>query len=367
MTFLLTTRFPRAALVAVALLAAACGDGVTTTADRSFLDGTETDPEIALVVNTLDRSLRMFQLGEPTRTEEVALGASSQVTPTGVAVRGRKAVVPLGNAASVALIDLEGARVERFFLFPSGNATGAVWVDDETVFVANLLEDYVGRFTLGQPDDAIVDTLRVAPAPTSLVAAGNKLLVVSGNLDESFLPLGEGIVTRVDPRTLAVEGTVSTGGTNPQGAALGPDGLLYVVNTGDYVSSGTLAVIDPGTMELVRVVEGLGAGPGAITIDGEGLAYVSGFFLGTVVYDTRGRSFLRGPDDPVCAPLAGRGCRGAFDAAAAESGRLYQAFFGSPSQGLPPRIFVYEPGTFALVDSVDAGMGPVDVVIRNFR
>ena len=334
--------------------------------DRPFHQGTESDPRIGVVVNTLSSSLQLFQLGDPGQVREVALGASSAVTATGVATAEEALAVPLGNAASVAVIDPTTLRIDRFFLFPSGNATGAAFTGDGALLVANLLDDQVGRVTLDQPSDAIEALVDVAPGPTDIEIAGDRALVLSGNLDDSFVPIGPGIVTALDPVTLEVLGTVETGGENPTAAAVGPDGLLYVLNTGDYVSPATIAVIDPASMERIDLIEDTGVGPGALTIDERGLAYVSGFFLGTVILDTADRSWVRGPDDPVCAPLSGGGCRGAFDASAADDGRLYQAFFGSPSEGLPPWIFVYEPDTWVLTDSIPAGQGPATVRIAVF-
>jgi hypothetical protein len=45
---------------------------------------------------------------------------------------------------------------------------------------------------------------------------------------------------------------------------------------------------------------------------------------------------------------------------------VYQAFFGSPSEGLAPLTLVYEPGTFALTDSISAGEGPAALAIQVF-
>lgn len=355
-------------LLAILSLVTGCEDDdpVDPGMDRPFYQGTEDDPQIGLVVNTLDNTLRLFQVGDPTETREVALGASSAVTPTTVAATDRSVAVPLGNAASVAMIDPETLRIDRFFLFPSGNATASAFTADGTLLVANLIDDQVGRVAPSQESDRIEDVVAVSPAPTDIEVVGGRALVLSGNLDDSFAPLGPGIVTGLDPNTLEVLGTVETGGNNPTAAAVGPDGLLYVVNTEDFVSPASLAIIDPSTLERLDVIDGAGVGPGAITVDADGLAYISGFFLGTLVFDTVTRTWLRGPDDPVCAPLQGGGCRGAFDAVAGADGRLYQAFFGSAAEGLAPWIFVYEPGSFALSDSLPSGQGPTATRIAVF-
>lgn len=349
--------------------AAACSDDTAeplAPEERPFLAGTDDDPQIGLVVNSTGQALTLFQLGAPTESRQVALGASSSVTPVGLSVRGDRVVVPLGNAGSVALIDPESLRAERFFLFPSGNATGSAFVDDRTVLAANQTEDYVGRFRVDQEGDAVDETVSVAPHPTSITVRDGRAFVLSSNLDEDFQPAGDGVITVLDPASLEVRGTVSTGGTNPQDAAFGPDGLLYVVNTGDYASPGTLAVIDPDALERIDLVDGMGTGPGSIWIDADGTAYISGFFFGTLVWDTGSRAFVRGPENPVCAPLDDGGCRGAFDAELGEGGRLYQVFFGSASQDLAPWVFVYEGEGYELTDSVSVGAGPSSIDIHTF-
>ena len=352
----------RLPLLAAALLASACDRDPSGGEDAFILK----DEQIGLVVNSTGNSLTLFRLGDPTDTRQVPFGASAAVTPTGLAVQGRRAVVPLGNAASVALVELEELRISRFFLFPGGNATGATFADDTTVLAANTNDDYVGRFTIGQPSDSIKRTVAVAPAPTEIVMAGGRAAVVSGNLGPDFKPLGNGVVTFVDPRTLQLQGTVQTGGTNTGGAATGPDGLLYVVNTGNYVEDATVTIINPQTMRAEATVAGFGPGARAISIDANGLAYVSSFGLGTVVWNTRDRTFVRDAKNPVCARLASGACRGAFDATTDVQGNVYQAFFGSTRQGLAPQIFVYRAGTFALADSISSVNGPAAIEIRSF-
>jgi hypothetical protein len=156
------------------------------------------------------------------------------------------------------------------------------------------------------------------------------------------------------------------GGTNSSDAAVGPDGLLYVVNTGDFVAQGSLTIVNPATMQVQATIPNMGLGPGAISVDANGLAYISGFFTGTLVWDTKTRAFVRGGNNPLCAKLANGSCRGAFAATTNAEGDVYQVFFGSSTQNLPPCIFVFKAGTFALTDSINAGVGPSALAIRTF-
>lgn len=358
-------RFGRSGLVALCTLALSGCDSEVSTPELGFLGGTREDPQIGLVVNSTGKALTLFQLGSPTTQAQIPFGASEAITPVGMSVGGTRAAVPLGNAASVAIVDLQTQSVSRVFLFPGGNATGSAWVDEKTVLAANMPRHQVGRFTLDQAGDTIRQTVNVANTPSKILVHNGRAFVISSNLDEKFAPIGNGVVTALDPRTLQVLGTVQTGGTNANDAEIGPDGLLYVVNTHRY-DKGSLTVIDPQSLRVVHHQEGFGAGPGSISIDRNGMAYISGFFFGTLVWNTRTRQFVRGPDNPVCAPLAEGRCRGAPDAQTDQNGNLYQVFFGSARQGLKPWVFKYRASTFELTDSIAVGQGPFSIEIRRF-
>ena len=346
-----------------------CSEDPAAPVTRDFLQGTASNPQIGLVVNSTGKALTLFQLGSPSTKREIPFGASSAVTPVGLAYRGTHAVVPLGDAASVALVDLEGARIERFFTFPSGNATGVAFVNDTTFLVANVVGNYVGKVTFHQASTAITDTVHVgAPGPTAIVVTAGKAFVVSVNLDAFYTPIGPGVVTVIDPATMTPLGTLESGGNNSSAAAVGPDGLVYVVNTKDYVADGTVTAINPSTLQVLGTYSGFGPGPGSIKIGATGLAYVSGFSTGTLVWNTTTHTFVRDVLNPVCARVTtepGMPCRGAFDATQASDGSIYQVFFGSPSQSLPPYVFVYSPA-FALVDSIAPGVGPSSIDIGVF-
>lgn len=361
-------RWSRLALLAATVAVGACADESITepTPAPGFLGGVAGNRDIGIVINSGTKSLTLFQLGAPTVTQQIPLGSSATVTPVGFSLRGRRAAVPLGNAASVALVNLETSSVSRFFTFPSGNATGSVWSNDTTIFAANTGTNKVGRIFVNQASTEITSTVDVARSPTAMAFAAGRVLAVSGNLS-NFVPVGEGVVTAINPVTLAVIATVQTGGTNPTEAAVGPDGLLYVVNTGNYVTPASMAIIDPATMQRVALISPLSVGAGHIAIDASGLAYISSFSDATVVFNTRTRNWVRGPDNPVCARRASNNtCRGAASAGASTAGLMYQTFFGSTSQGLAPYTFVYDKDTFRLRDSIAVGSGPMAITIRSF-
>ncbi len=358
-----------ASLLCVVLTAGAvgaCGDDSPSqpTPAPGFLGGVTGNREIGVVVNSIGKSITMFQLGSPTTTKTIALGSSATITPTNLSLRARKAAVPLGNAASIAIVDLEAGTVQKFFTFASGNATGSVWSNDTTVFVANSITNKIGRFYTTQSATEITTQIDVAIAPTAIEYTSGKIFVVSGNFT-TFPPTASGVVTVINPTTMAVLGTVQTGGPNASDAAVGPDGLLYVLNTGDYSAQGSIAIINPTTL-AVETIANTGVGQGSISIDANGLAYLSSFSGATNVWDTKTRTFVRGASNPLCAKVGGGACRGASNAVPSATGKVYQTFFGSTAQNLAPYVFVYSPVTFALTDSVLVGNSPISIAIRTF-
>ncbi|MEO7361301.1 MAG: hypothetical protein ABI120_13295, partial [Gemmatimonadaceae bacterium] len=124
-TFLRNVRLALGVITIPAL--AACGNDsvIAPTPAPGFLGGVAGNREIGVVVNSGGKSITMFQLGSPTTTQTIALGSSATITPTGLSLFARKAAVPLGNAASVAIVNLETSVVQQFFTFASGNATGS--------------------------------------------------------------------------------------------------------------------------------------------------------------------------------------------------------------------------------------------------
>src|SRR5262249_32892243 len=98
---MLHSKYAKVATIAagVLLAAAACSDSTGPSVAPGFLGGTSDNHEIGVVVGA--KILTLFQLGSPITQKHYALGTSSTVTPTGFSLGGRRAAVPLGNAASV--------------------------------------------------------------------------------------------------------------------------------------------------------------------------------------------------------------------------------------------------------------------------
>lgn len=341
---------------------AACGDD--TPPQRTFLEGTAADPGIMLAVN-LDKALFMLQTGAPDQRVSIPLGASSAVTPVGLSVLGNYAVVPLGNTASVAYVNLATETVDRYFTFPSGNTTGSAFVNANTVIVCNQTTDECGKFDPAQAANEITSRVAVTQFPTNVVATGGRVLVVSSNLDDNYMVAGPGVVTELNPATVGIVRTWEVG-TNPQYAAA-YNGKLYVVNSGDFaMNNGTLSVINLTSNTVAPVIAGFGDFPGPINIDSQGRAFISSFNYGTAVWNTITEEFIKSAAVPLCVPSSGGACRGAADAVVAPNGDVYQAFFGSAALSEKAYYFIYDGATLALTDSIEVPIGPSGLVGATF-
>jgi hypothetical protein len=182
-----------------------------------------------------------------------------------VSARKTIALVPLGLDNAVAVVDLRSATVARIIPLPANSgATGSTIVDDSIAYVGNPNLNSVSRvnYLTGATDSVAVGTF-----PQGLIFTRGKVFVLNGNL-ENFAPVGPSWLTVVDPATNARatdgDSIPLTGPGNAGFAAVGPDGLLYVMNTGDYFSGeGRLSVWIPWLAPSSRATPG--SGPGRAT------------------------------------------------------------------------------------------------------
>ena len=123
---------------------------------------------------------------------------------------------------------------------------------------------------------------------------------------------------------------------------------------------------DPDQPEESHVVRLTSSGQLDASFGSNGLAYISGYSSGTLVWNSTTRQFVRDADHPLCAPSTS-GCRGASSATVDAAGNVYQAFYGSASQNLPSRVFIYSADTYALTDSVSSvANGPSTITMHTF-
>jgi hypothetical protein len=258
--------------------------------------------DVLLVVNSIEASLSVVPVGAPDNAIKIPLGGTTP-TPVGVSAFGAYALVPMGLDHSVAVVNLQAGAVERTIpLAANSFATGSAIVDDSIAYVANPGLNTVTRVNYLTGDTTSVEA---GVYPQAVVYTRGKVFVINGNLVD-FAPAGESWITVIDPVTNAhatgVDSIPLPGPGNAQFADVGGDGLLYVMNTGDYSGEGRLSIIDPVARVEIANFGGFGAGPGAIASDGGERLFVSSFFEGLMEFNTTTRTVVRGAGDGVAIP-----------------------------------------------------------------
>lgn len=335
------------AVVVLSVLGTGCSDGGTPTGPDPVVN----EPiEVGVVVGSVDLSLTVFDVDSPSMSRTVGLGADG--SPVGVALRGSIAAVPMGIAPVLVVVDLSGTpSTSSIALRPGSGATGADFANDSIVVVANPDLNTVTPVNI--TSGTLGDDIAVGVFPHFVRTIGNRIYVLNANL-ENFAPAGPSSVTVLNSVTLAVIATVQLSGENAQSAAAGPDGRLYVVNSGTFFGdNGTVSVVDLSTNEEVGHHAGFGDFPGSLAFGADGNVYVSSFSYGVAAWNPASATFVRGPDNPIDPASEGSASGLGFDS----KGRLYVL---SPECQLPSSAN-RATGSFALDVGIPVGICPLAI------
>lgn len=312
------------------------------------------DPEeVLLAVNSTANTLSIVPVDAPSSTVQVPLGGTTP-TPTGVSAREGVAIVPLGLDNAVAVVDLRTASVLRTIPLPENSgATGSAIVDDSIAYVGNPNINTVSRvnYLTGATSEVPVGVY-----PSGLIFTRGKVFVLNGNLDETFSPAGPSWLTVVDPATNAVasgeDSIPLTGEGNASYAAVGSDGLLYVMSTGDYFSGeGRLSVVDPLARTEVASFAGFGTGPGNVAADADSRIFVSSYSEGVMEFNLDSNKVVRGAGQGVPIPSNAT-------VAVDSKGRVYGIETGACSGGQPGKAHVLD-AELAETGTIELGECPV--------
>lgn len=330
------------ATTAAAALALGCADTNAPLPDPT---------EVLLVVNSTANTLSIVPVENSGQVVSVPLGGTTP-TPVGVSARKDVALVPLGVDNAVAVVDLRTAAVARTIPLPDNSgATGSVIVDDSIAYVANPNLNTVSRvnYLTGGIEDVPVGVY-----PQNLIFTRGKVFVLNGNL-VNFAPAGPSWLTVIDPETKARatggDSIPLTGPGNAGFATVASDGLLYVMNTGDYFSGeGRLSVVDPLAFTELASHAGFGTGPGNVASDGGSHLFISSFNEGVMEFDLDSNKVVLGAGHGIQIP-------GNSAVAADSKGRLYAIESGPCSGGEPGRAHVFD-ATLTEIRTITLGECP---------
>jgi hypothetical protein len=263
--------------------------------------------EVLLVVNQNSATLSLIPVDQPAAAADIPLNTVPGA-PTGIAARDSIAVVPLGTADAVAIVDLRGRALLRTIALPPGSgATGAAIVSDSVAYVGNPGRASITKIDIWTGDTAEVT---VGGAPQGLAFARGRTFVLNGEPPTiSLTPAlpSTSWITVVDPATNAratgVDSISLTGSGSAQFADLGSDGLLYVISPGPPPpGEGRLSIIDPVGRTEVASFAGIGAVPGNPASDGDERIFISSRTEGLMVFDIHTRTVTRGAGNGVAIP-----------------------------------------------------------------
>lgn len=263
-------------------------------------DGTGPGPlpeALGVVLNSVEVSVTVFGVDDPGSTTTV--GLAPEGSPVSMAVSGRLAVVPLGFVPAVAVVDLDEGTVTHTVALPEGSgATGVAFVNDSVALVANPGLGTVSPVNVRSGSAAT--GIAVGTYPQAVVRVGTNVAVLNAELGPDFLPTGPSTVTVLDGATLARLGEVTLSGENAGSAAVGPDGRLYVVNSGRFgAADGSLSVVDVSALAEVEHHPGFGDFPFGAAFGPGGRLHVGSFAYGIAVWDPATDAFVRPPEDAV--------------------------------------------------------------------
>lgn len=315
--------------------------------------------ERLVVVNAGDNSLSVVSTDSSRAPGRIQLGPVDGA-PADVAARDETAVVALAGRDEVVVADLRAETIRRTIHLPPGSRpTAVVFASDAVVYVANAHSNTVTRIDITSGDTASV---AVGTYPRDLILTRGRLFVVNGNVGPcpaGTCSIGPSWLTVVDPKTNAraqgVDSIPLLAQGNARSTALGGDGLLYVVSTGDVGTAiqGRLTIVDPIRREEVGSFGGFGLIPIGVAAGGSDRLFVTSTRDGLMEFNTRTRRVVRG---------AGQGVLVTENVAVAVDlqGRIYAVESSGCGGGVGGRLRVFRPD---LTEARSVPIGPCPVAI----
>jgi uncharacterized protein (DUF305 family) len=280
--------------------------------------GVESPGEVAVVLSSFEPSLTFFPVDRSIGVRELRLTESF---PAGFSRRGSTLAVPAGSVLT--LVDLTSRTVSGLVRLPEGaSAGGSAFLDDSLVIVTNSALNSISVVNVRR--QALVREVAAADFdwPRAVSVQGGLVFVANAMFGGDYWMDRPGTVTVLDAATLAVVRTVQLSGWNALVITRGPDGRVWVLNSGETPGRGTrgsLSVLDPSTLGEVEHHVGFGYLPTGFAWGPDGLAYISSGAYGIAVWNPQTDAFVRSPENAVAPDGIPSASAATFD----REGRLY--------------------------------------------
>ena len=331
--------------------------GLLVSVSLAACDSDPTQPQleqrsIGVVLNSLERTLTIFR----TDTEDpaaVTVGLGPDGSPATFAVRRNLAVIPLGVVPAAAIVNLHTASLTATVTLPENSgATGVAFLNDSIAIVANTSRNTATPINVrsGTPGAEIP----VGQYPQSAVSVNDTVYVMNANLVD-FSPAGPSSISVIAGPVPHVVATIQLSGENVREGVAGPDGRLYVINSGSFgAGNGSLSIVDRGTLMEVQHVTGFGEFPGSIAVTSDRQVLVASFGYGLATWNAVTGQFVRAPDNAV----QPAGIPSASGVGIDEEGRVYTL---EPECANPARAFRLTP-QFVVEREIQLGLCPIGLL-----
>jgi hypothetical protein len=264
----------------------------------------EVPTEVLLVLDAAEKNIRIYDVDSTEANKTIAL-SPAYPTPTVLAARSGIAAVGFGTTDSVALVNLISGDVRLRILGTGGegSVTALAFGDDGTLFIARRATNRVDYIVPGGPSGSLFDRLGtgsfghfdVSGGPQGFGLARGNVFAIAGNRQDCDV-----VPTACDPKPSYLVPLPPTGDSipmagpgNAMASTFGPDGSLYVLNSGNGMVEGRLSQINPVTRIEQGSFGGLGNYPKYLASDGVDKLYVASD-TGLMVFSTTSHSVTLG-------------------------------------------------------------------------
>ncbi len=186
------------------------------------------------------------------------------------------------------------------FLGNGRNPYTGTLIDSNTALITNLLSSTITEVDIATR--SVIGEYDVGKSPEGVVVVGETAYICITNFDFGDYSYGQGYVQSFDVVSHSIVRSTPVG-TNPQDIALGYDGYLYVICTGDYFTqSGVLyrlSSADGGVVDSLAI----GGAPAGLAITQCGILFLAaGGFVGhgeVYTVDLSIFAVVHGPGNPI--------------------------------------------------------------------
>ncbi len=222
------------------------------------------------------------------------------------------------------------------------------------IFVSNLMANSVSVVDVAS--GSVMDSIAVGISPEGILSANGKVYVTNTAYNASTYSYGQGTVYVIDAVARAVVDSILTP-TNPQNIAIGPNGRLHVVCTGNFWNvPGVVVVVDPSANSIIDTIA-IGGTPSSITFAPSGLAYLGAGgwtdYGHVLKYDAINDTVIRSDANPI---LTGKGAMGVL---ADDDGHVFVAAFKED------QVDVVGTAVDSVVQRYNVGDGPQNLALWN--